>query len=140
MTSNTPQLPSSPDIPLHDIKPLMEVPDQSLIWFVLTLVGTIVAVALVAYFLVQWFRKRRANTLRRKHYEALNDIDFTDAKAAAYAITRYGYTFSDDAPRLKEAYDALVERLAPYKYKKVVDPIDEETQGYLDIYVGMIDV
>ena len=140
MIADAPKLPSSADIPLHDIKPLMEVPDQSLIWFVLTLFGTLAAVVLAAYFLVQWIRKRRADSLRRTHYDALVSIDFNEAKAAAYAITRYGHTFSDDAPRLKEAYDALVERLAPYKYRKVVDAIDDETRAYFDIYMGMIDV
>ena len=46
----------------------------------------------------------------------------------------------DDSTRCREAYDALVDRLAPYKYRKAVDPIDEETRSYYAIYLGMIDV
>ncbi len=140
MNTNAPQLPSSPDIPLHDIKPLMEVPDNSLMWFILLVSVVLVVAGVIIYLIVKWMRKRRAGNVRRHHFELLQGIDFSDPKRAAYAITRYGYTFASDEARVQEAYDNLVERLAPYKYKKEVDPIDDETVGYYNIFVGMIDV
>ena len=134
------QMPSAPDIPLHDIKPLVEVPDSSFVLFVIVVaVGAAVLVA-VAYLLWQHLRRQKEVNIRKLNYEALQDMDFSDPKQAAYAITRHGHCFTGDGERYKETYDNLVSRLAPYKYKKSVDPIDDETVGYYRIYLEMIDV
>ncbi len=140
MNSNAPVLPSAPNIPLHDIKPLVEVPDNSFIWFTSLLgVGAVLVLALL-YLLWRFIRRSKAKNIRKEHYQELQKIDFGDPKQAAYAITRYGLTFAGDAERCAETYANLVERLAPYKYKKVVEPIDDETIGYYRIYAEMIDV
>ena len=86
-----------------------------------------------------WQRRKEVNE-RQRCFEHLQNVDVTDAKQAAYAITQYGRIFAEDSPRCEEAYAGLISRLAPYKYKKSVDPIDEETLSYYRIYVGMIDV
>jgi hypothetical protein len=132
--------PSSPDIPLHDIKPLVEISDHSFIFFVaLIIVGAVLAAAL-GYLLWRFWRQRHQVNLRQKCFEALAAIDLGNPKQAAYAITKHGLCFAEDSPRLREAYDNLVSRLASYKYKKVVGSIDEETISYYQIFVGMIDV
>jgi hypothetical protein len=64
----------------------------------------------------------------------------SDAKRAAYDITFYGSSFKDDSQRHHEMYENLVSRLQKYKYKKEVEPIDEETLGYIELYRGMCDV
>jgi len=132
--------PSSYDIPLHDIKPLMEVPDSSFV-----ILGTLLAFAALLlsgalYLLYRFAKKRRQINIRKLRYEALVNIDFDDPKRAAYAITEYGRTFAGDSDRLREAYANLVGRLAQYKYKRRVEPIDEESRSYYKIYLGMIDV
>lgn len=135
-----PQLPTSPDIPLHDIKPLMEVQDHTFMMFIL-LVAVAGAVLLGAlYLLWRFWRYRKRVNIRKETFERLESVDFSDSKRAAYAITRDGLLFAGDSLRCREAYDALVARLAPYKYRKQVDAIDEETISYYHIYVGMIDV
>ncbi len=143
-TSKLPQLPlskpSSPDIPLHDIKPLVEIPDYSIYYFSLLIVVGVVLIATLLFFLWRFWSHRNRNNVRKNDFKALQGVDFGDAKAAAYAITRYGYTFRNDGARQREAFENLLARLAPYKYRKTVDPIDEETRGYYNIYVGMIDV
>jgi len=142
--SKLPQIPLSkptaPDIPLHDIKPLVEIPDYSIYYFVLVIVIGVVLIAALLFFLWRFWNQRHRSSVRKNDFEALQRVDFTDAKAAAYAITRYGYTFRNDGARQREAYENLLSRLSPYKYRKTVDPIDEETRGYYNIYVGMIDV
>ncbi|MGB5964448.1 MAG: hypothetical protein WBG65_02830 [Sulfurimonadaceae bacterium] len=132
--------PSSYDIPLHDIKPLMEVPDSSLI--LLTVISTIIVILLVGgmYLLYRFMKDRKTVNLRKVHYKTLNKINFSDPKKAAYDITEYGRLFADDSERLSEAYNNLVSRLEHYKYKRVVEAIDDESLSYYKIYLGMIDV
>jgi hypothetical protein len=135
-----PQLPSAPDIPLHDIKPLVEVPDHTFGMFIALIVVAVIFVTGVLFLLWRLWQQRNRVNERQDAFDALESVDFGDAKEAAYAVTRYGLFFAEDSPRCREAYDALVERLVPYKYKKQVDAIDEETRSYYDIFVGMIDV
>ncbi|MDA3945376.1 MAG: hypothetical protein PF439_01680 [Helicobacteraceae bacterium] len=132
--------PSSYDIPLHDIKPLMEVPDSSLM--LLTVISAVVIMVLsgALFLLYRFMKDRKTVNLRKEHYKILNEVNFRDPKKAAYDITEYGRLFSVDSERLNSAYANLVSRLEPYKYKRVVDAIDEESLGYFKIYLGMIDV
>lgn len=132
--------PTSYDIPLHDIKPLMEVPDSSFV-ILLFISGITVIVLFSALFLLYRFiRARRSVNLRKVHYQILQKISFADPKQAAYQITEYGRLFAGDSERLHEAYNNLVSRLERYKYRPVVDAIDDESLSYYNIYLGMIDV
>lgn len=132
--------PSAYDIPLHDIKPLMEVPDSSFILFTVILSIVVILFLGALFLLYRFVRNRQTVNLRKLHYAALEAIDFSDPKKAAYAITDHGRTFADDSERLREAYDNLVMRLDRYKYKKLVETIDDESRSYYKIYLGMIDV
>ena len=135
---NTPQKVS--EIPIHDIKGLVEVQDYSLYWFI-ALIVLAIAVVVGAFMLYRYFKKAKGVDHRKLDYEALVNIDFSSPKEAAYAISRYGLRFREDSPRHTEVYDNLLSRLDRYKYKKVIDKsIDQEAKGYYDIYVGMIDV
>ena len=132
--------PSSYDIPLHDIKPLMEVPDSSFTLLII-LTGVIALLLLGAIFLLYRFmRDRKTVNLRKVNYKLLNAIDFSDPKKAAYNITEYGRLFANDSERLREAYNNLVARLEAYKYRKAVETIDAESMSYYKIYLEMIDV
>jgi len=119
--------PTAHEIPIHDIKPLMEVPDSSLTFLIL---------GLSVVFLLLF----GGGYLFYKHFKALENVDFSDPKKAAYAITEHGRFFVDDAPRLKEAYENMVERLEVYKYRRDVTPISDESRSYYKIYLEMIDV
>jgi type II secretory pathway pseudopilin PulG len=136
----TPQLPTAPDIPLHDIKPLVEISDYSLTMLIVLIVVGLIVLAGASVLLWRLWKRRNEANARRDAFEALEAVDFADAKHSAYAITKQGLVFADDSARCREAYDALVARLAPYKYKKSVEPIDDETVSYYQIYLGMIDV
>lgn len=133
-------IPSSYDIPLHDIKPLMEVPDSSLTFLLLGLFVVTLLVVGGVYLFYQRFKQSKQVNLRKQHYRALKDVDFKTPKEAAYQITEHGRFFAEDSPRLKETYENLVERLESYKYRLEVAPIDDESRSYYKIYLEMIDV
>jgi len=130
----------SDDIPLHDIKPLIEIHDYTPYFLLAALV---VAVALLLVVLYLLFKQRGGSTGRGGRKDclaALRAVAFDDAKTAAYEITRLGRCFADDSPRVREAFHNLCRRLEPYKFRKNVPPIDEETRAYYRIFLGMIDV
>ncbi len=128
------------DIPLHDIKPLMEVPDSS---FTTLMVIAVIMSAIFAggtYLFYRFIESKKKVYYRKAHYKALKKVDFRDPKRAAYAITEHGRIFAEDSERLNEDYLNLVSRLEVYKYKKVVSAIDDESRSYYKIYLEMIDV
>jgi len=130
----------SVDIPLHDIKPLVEITDYTPYYMAAAAMVVLMLAAVVLYLLILRYREGRKRNRRRECMNGLEAVDLDDAKAAAYGITRLGRCFADDSPRLQEAYRNLSSRLEPYKFKKAVPPIDEETRAYYRIFLGMIDV
>jgi len=130
----------SVDIPLHDIKPLIEINDYTLYYLAAATLVVLLLIIMVLYLLIRRYREGRVMNRRRECMDGLEAVDLDDTKAAAYAITRLGRCFADDSVRLQEAYLNLSSRLEPYKFKKAVPPIDEETRAYYRIFLGMIDV
>jgi len=128
------------DIPLHDIKPIVDVEEYSLYYFLGTAFVVLVVIALLSYLLYIYMKKRNAFNIRKEHFKLLNSLDLSDTKQSAYAITNYGATFKDDSDRHKEMYNNITNRLEGYKYKKKVDSFDDETLGFIELYKGMIDV
>lgn len=128
------------DIPIHDIKPLLEIEEYSL--YYLIALGSVVAVVILGliYLFIRWLRHRNRFNIRREHLKLLKTVDFNDTKNAAYAITLYGLTFKHDSERHSRAYDDLVEKLEAFKYKKSVESFDKNTLHYIELYRGMLDV
>lgn len=130
----------SQEIPLHDIKPLLEVQDYSFYYF-LVLMGVVTIVILGSiYLLYKHFREKRKFNLRKEHFKLLQDIDLNETKSAAYRLTEYGATFANDSERHQKTYHDMVEKLEKYKYKKSVDDFDSETLRVIELYRGIIDV
>ena len=129
-----------PDIPLHDIKPLLEIEEYSFYYLVALIAVAVIILGGVGYLLFKYLQRRNRFNVRAEHLKVLHTIDFNDAKKAAYDITQYGATFKDDSERNRNAYESLVEHLEQYKYKKYVSEIDEETKHLFERYRGMIDV
>ena len=130
----------TPEILIHDIKPLIEIQEYSLYYFLALLVFGVFVVAVILYFLIKYLKSRNKFNIRKEHYKLLENIDFSDAKRSAYDISFYGLTFRDDSPRHTEMYANLQERLEEYKYKKNVQDMDSEIKGYVNLYKDMIDV
>jgi len=128
------------EIPLHDIKPLLEIEEYSFYYF-LGIVTVVTLIALgAAYLLYRHFREKNRFNLRKEHYKILNNIDLRETKKAAYELTEYGATFADESERHTKTYEEMLEHLQKYKYKKSVDDFDSETLRVIELYRGMIDV
>ncbi len=128
------------DIPLHDIKPLLEIQEYSFYYLLGVIALSTLILIVIIYLIVKWLKSRNAFNIRKEHFRLINAVDLSSSKKAAYEITFYGNTFSDDSPRHAEMYKNLVDRLEAYKYKKSVDKIDSEVMAYIELYRGMIDV
>jgi hypothetical protein len=128
------------EIPLHDIKPLLEIEEYSFYYFlgIMTVVTLIVLGAV--YLLYRHFRTKNRFNLRKEHYKILNSIDLRETKKAAYELTEYGATFANDSERHAKTYHDMLEHLEKYKYKKNVDDFDSETLRVIELYRGMLDV
>jgi len=127
------------DIPLHDIKPIVEVPDNSLM---LLIIITAAILTFVLVPLVWWgwkgYKKSKALNVKKVYLEKIHAIDLNDAKQAAYEISEYGrYLASND--KEIELLESLDKRLSQYKYKKEVSKIDEETLGHFHVFLEVID-
>jgi len=129
------------ELKLHDIKPLVEIEDYSFYYFlVLSTIGVIIVVAL-SYLLLKWLKNRKKENVRQKYLQILRQIDLqSDPKEAAYKLTKYGATFSEDDARHKEMYVNMVAKLQEYKYKKEVAPFDDETKAIINLYRDICDV
>ena len=128
------------DIPLHDIKPIIEVQEYSLYYLLGTAFLVLVALGLISYLLYMYIKKRNAFNIRKEHFKLLNNLDLKNTKQSAYAITNYGLTFKDDSDRHTEMFSNITERLESYKYKKEVEQFDSEMLEFIELYKGMIDV
>ncbi len=123
---------------LRDIKPLVEIPDSSYyVYYGLIALGVLLVVALLYLVGIYLWRLRKEN-LAKRYLEALKAIDWRDSKASAYAATKYGRLLATDTRR-KELFSQLEALLQRYKYKKEVDPVDEETKRMFDLYVQVCD-
>ncbi len=128
------------DIPLHDIKPIVDVEEYSLYYLLATSTAVLVVIILLGYLIYIWNKKRNAFNIRKFHFKLLNELNLDDTKQSAYSITTYGATFADDSPRHSEMYLNITNRLEVYKYKKEVDSFDSEMLGFIEVYKGMLDV
>lgn len=128
------------DISLHDIKPLLPIDDYSLYYFLGASFVVIAIILSIFYLIYRFFKNRNKYNIRKDYMQKIADLDLTDTKKSAYALTFYGAIFKDDSPRHTEMYKNITQRLEPYKYKKDVDKFDKEILGYIELYRGMLDV
>ena len=127
-----------PSAQLRDIKPLLEIPDNSfyLYW---GLIGFgAVLVLIVLFFAAKKFLENRKINLAKKYLAELKKIDWKDSKSSAYAATHYARLLATDERR-KELFSQLEPMLEQYKYKKVVDEVDHDTRNQFNLFVRVAD-
>ena len=122
---------------LRDIKGLVEIPDFSFYLYILFVVVVTTLVAVLVYLVIKAFGSKKRNR-REEILRKLRALDLDDAKEAAYMITRYGRYLVNDSARAK-IYEELVRRLTPYKYKKEVPPLDNETRRMIQLFLRVHD-
>ncbi len=128
------------DIPLHDIKTIVEVQEYSIYYFSSILLVVFVLVSVILYFLYRWFKNKNRYNQRKEFFKLLDSLDFNDTKKAAYAITKYGSIFKNDSEKHSKLFEQIIKKLKLYKYKKDVDKFDEETLKIIQEYKEIINV
>jgi hypothetical protein len=123
---------------LRDIKGIVEVQEYSL-WWLLGLIAVLLATGMLLYYFLRLrgrkkrrFRKR-PREIAREHIEA---IDYSDPKSVAYTFIEDVAHFVDEDNRA--AYEAIVQKLTPYKYKKEVPPLDAGLRREIEAFIRRI--
>jgi len=123
---------------LRDIRTLEEIPDISLYLFIMMVLFALLLVAGIIIMIVRYMKSKKEDLTRKEVYERLENIDFQDAKKAAYKITKYArYLINDE--RSQKMFDALEPKLTKYKYIKNPPAIDEDTIGQYNLFLEVVD-
>ena len=123
---------------LKDIKPLLEIPDNSFyIYWGLIIFVSLLGLGVLFFVAKRLWDKRKVN-LAKGYLEKLKAIDWKDAKQSAYEATHYARLLATDERR-KELFSQLEPMLEQYKYKKEVDSVDHDTQNKFNLYVQVAD-
>lgn len=120
-------------VQLRDIKPLVEIPDSSLYLYWGLIFSGVLLVVLLGYFIYKRIDFSKKEDREKQYLEALNTIDWSSPKKAAYRATYYGRLLATDE-RKKELYSQLFPLLEKYKYKKEVEKVDTETIKQFELY------
>jgi hypothetical protein len=123
---------------LRDIKPLLEIPDNSFyIYWGLIIFVSLLLLAILFFIAKKLWDNRKIN-LAKGYLEKLKSIDWKDAKHSAYEATHYARLLATDERR-KELFSQLEPMLEQYKYKKEVNAVDQDTQNKFNLYVQVAD-
>lgn len=123
---------------LKDIKPLLEIPDSTYYYYWGLIIFGILLLLGVLFFVAKKVWENRKINLAKGYLQALKQIDWKDSKKSAYEATHYARLLATDTRR-KELFSQLEPLLEKYKYRKVVDQIDEKTQNTFNLYVQVAD-
>jgi len=124
---------------IKDIKPPVEINDYSFYLFIFLVVVGVVAVIFLGWFLIKKINLKRKENRAKLYLEALNNIDWSDPKAAAYKITKYGRLLATDEKR-QEIFAHLLPLLNQYKYKKEVNSkVDSKTLREFELFKQVCD-
>ena len=119
---------------LKDIKPLLDIPDNSFyIYWGLIVFASLLVVAILFFAAKRLWENRKIN-LAKGYLEKLQAINWKDAKQSAYEATHYARLLATDERR-KELFSQLEPMLEQYKYKKEVNAVDQDTQNKFNLYV-----
>jgi membrane protein insertase Oxa1/YidC/SpoIIIJ len=123
---------------LKDIKPLLEIPDNSFYLYWGLIILAVLIVLVLVYFTVKKLWKQRKINLAKGYLEKLKAIDWHDTKKSAYDATHYARLLATDERR-KELFSQLEPLLEQYKYKKEVQKVDQDTLNRFNLYVQVAD-
>ncbi len=123
---------------LRDIKPLLDIPDNSFYFYWGLIVVAVLILLALAFFIGKKFLANRKINLAKGYVEKLKSIDWSDPKKAAYDATHYARLLATD-DRKKELFSQLEPLLEKFKYKKEVEDVDQDTINRFNLYVQVAD-
>ena len=123
---------------LRDIKPLLEIPDNSYyLYFGLITLGIFI-LSLSVFFIGRKFILNRQESVAKRQLKVLKEVDWSNSKKAAYRVTELGRKLVHDK-RSEEIYAQILPLLERYKYKKEVVSVNEETLKQYNLLVHILD-
>ncbi len=123
---------------LKDIKPLLEIPDNSYyIYWGLIIFAAILLLG-VLFFVAKKLWDNRKENLAKGYLVKLKEIDWKETKKSAYEATHYARLLATDERREK-LFEQLEPLLEQYKYKKEVETIDDDTRKRFNLFVQVAD-
>lgn len=126
------------DIKIHDIKELVEIPDFSFYIYSLLWILAILAFFIIIFLVYRFFSNKK-RCKRKEYYKILKELDLSDAKNSAYKITKYARLLAQNE-REKRISDELIEELEAFKYKKEVEPLNDNVKIIFGRFVDSVDV
>lgn len=123
---------------IHDIKDLVEIPDNSIFLFILLCFISVLIIFAITLLIIKIIKNKKVN-VRKEHFEILKNIDFSDSKKAAYSITK-SIRFLANNEREKNLGLEIIDELETYKYKKNVVDFDNSLKIKLDRFLDIVDV
>lgn len=103
---------------LKDIKPIVTVPDDSLMYLLIATTGLL----LVGFFIWKVIKIKQNND-KKIAIENLRNLDFTNSKIVAYDFKKYAEMLCNDEN--KAQFEQINSDLEQYKYKKHVGDLEE---------------
>jgi len=123
---------------LRDIKPLLEIPDNSFYIYWGMIGFGILLILVILFFIFKKLWENRKINLAKEYLARLKAIDWSESKKAAYEATYYARLLATDERR-KELFSQLEPMLEKYKYKKEVDAVDQDTLNQFNLFVQVAD-
>lgn len=108
---------------LKAIKPIVSIPDNSLIYLLIIVFVLLIALLMIIKF---WIKKLKSskNYLRKNALRQLQNLDFTNPKIVAYDFNRYANFLLNDYNQ--KQYEQIQNMLIDYKYKKQVGVLSDD--------------
>ncbi len=122
---------------LRDIRTLEEIPDVSFYLFVIMIVVGLLILAGIAIMIVRHFKAKKEDLTHKEVLKRLEEIDFLDAKDAAYKITKYARYLAKEE-RSQKIFESLEKKLSKYKFTPNPPAFDEETIGEYHLFLELI--
>lgn len=126
-------------IKIHDIKPIVEIPDFSVYLYYALLFLAFIVILLIIYAVYKFF-KPKSKTQEMYWYEKLQSLDFNNVKQTAYDISKYGKYLAKEERQI-HLIEELTNELSSFKYKKEI-PLEftQEIKTKFNIFMETLDV
>jgi len=127
------------DLQLHDIKGLVEIPDDSIYYFYGLITIIVIAVIFMGVLLYKYLKREKQIDLQNLYRQELLNIDLDQTKDAAYKLSHYGHLL-EKTDNQKAAFELLDLELKNFKYKKEVPQFDAELRSLISNFLELMNV
>ena len=127
------------ELKLHDIKGLVEIPDDSIYYFYALIGLTLIVIIIASIFIYKFIKREKQQNQQKLYLSKLNELTGEDSKETAYQITHLGHLL-DKTMLQEEAFQTLVSDLESYKYQKNVPQLEANTQTLIQNFKDAMNV